>query len=219
MVLEITKDKSGMDMQENSALTPHPQGMAGRWIRLSEGLLKTERYAVALLMTLLCGAILLNVTTRFLGMPIYWIDEFAVYCMVWLTFVGASTMTRLRLDFAVTMMTEKLSPRYARACQAVSTLLVVVFALALVTMCWVWLDPIGIAKAGFNAKEYAGQTFNFVYTERTQTLNWPTWALYMILPIFAVSMTIHAVANLLEDLGIVPRTKRDLVINAEEAVN
>lgn len=206
-------------MQKNSAAAPYPQGLAGRWIRLSEGLLVVERYAVALLMSLLCGAIMLNVSTRFLGMPIYWIDEFAVYCMVWLTFIGASTMTRLRLDFAVTMLTEKLSPRYASACQVLATLMVVIFALALATMCWLWLDPVGIAKAGFNAKEYAGQTFNFVYTERTQTLNWPTWALYMILPIFAVSMTIHATANLIEDLGIVPRTKRDLLINAEEAVN
>lgn len=206
-------------MQKNSAAAPYPQGLAGRWIRLSEGLLVVERYAVALLMSLLCGAIMLNVSTRFLGMPIYWIDEFAVYCMVWLTFIGASTMTRLRLDFSVTMLTEKLSPRYASACQALATLMVVIFALALATMCWLWLDPVGIATAGFNAKEYAGQTFNFVYTERTQTLNWPTWALYMILPIFAVSMTIHATANLIEDLGIVTRTKRDLLINAEEAVN
>ena len=30
--------------------------------------------------------------------------------------------------------------------------------------------------------------------------------LYLTLPIFAVSMTIHGIANLLEDLGSSPRT-------------
>lgn len=206
-------------MPKNSSAASARRGPAQLWIRVSEGLLSCERYAVALLMTFLSGAILLNVVTRFLGAPIYWIDEFAVYCMVWLTFVGASTMTRLRLDFAVTMLSERLSNKHAAMLRIVSTVIVVIFALALALMCWIWLDPIGIARAGFDARAYSGQTFNFIYTERTQTLNWPTWVLYMILPIFAVSMTIHAIANLLEDIGVVPRTKRDLVINAEEAVN
>lgn len=194
-------------------------GVAGLFIRLSESLLRLERYAVATLMTLLSGAILLNVVTRYLGSPIYWIDEFAVYCMVWLTFFGASAMTRLRLDFAVTMMTERLSQRMRDLSRVLATGMVIVFSLSLVAMCWLWLDPVGIASAGFDARAFSGSTFNFVYTERTQTLNWPTWVLYMILPVFAVSVTIHGLANLLEDMGVVEKTSRDLVINAEEAVN
>ncbi|WP_255440798.1 TRAP transporter small permease [Paracoccus sp. MC1854] len=189
------------------------------FIALSESLLRLERYGVALLMTLLSGAILLNGVTRYLGMPIYWIDEFAVYCMVWLTFFGASAMTRLRLDFSVTMMTERLSQRMRDLCRVVATGMVMVFSLALVAMCWIWLDPVGIAAAGFDARAFSGSTFNFVYTERTQTLGWPTWVLYLILPIFAISVTVHGLANLLEDLGMVEKTSRDLVINAEEAVN
>ena len=54
------------------------------------------------------------------------------------------------------------------------------FGLALAAMCWLWMDPVGIARAGFDAKEFAGESFNFLYTERTQTLNWPTWVLYLI---------------------------------------
>lgn len=195
------------------------RGLASVFVGLSERLLRLERYAVAILMTLLSGAILLNVVTRYLGAPIYWIDEFAVYCMVWLTFFGASAMTRLRLDFAVTMMTERLSQRMRDLCRVLATGMVMMFSLALVAMCWLWLDPVGIASAGFDARAFSGSTFNFVYTERTQTLNWPTWVLYMILPVFAVSVTIHGLANLLEDMGVVEKASRDLVINAEEAVN
>ena len=47
--------------------------------------------------------------------------------------------------------------------------------MALIATCLLWMDPIGLARAGFDARKLAAETFNFLYTERTQTLNWPTW--------------------------------------------
>lgn len=171
----------------------------------SSGLLAFERVALMGLMYLLTALILVNVVTRYSHFPIYWIDESAVYSVVWLTFIGASAMTRLRLDFAVTMMTERLSARSQQIFKIIATSTVIVFGIGLIVTCLLWMDPIGLAQAGFDAKKFAGQTFNFLYTERTQTLNWPTWVLYLTLPIFAVSITIHGIANLLEDLGLVAK--------------
>jgi len=164
------------------------------------------RVALMGLMYLLTALILINVVTRYSHFPIYWIDESAVYCVVWLTFIGASAMTRLRLDFAVSMMTERLSARSQKIAKIIATGMVVVFGVSLIVTCVLWMDPIGLARAGFDARKLAAETFNFLYTERTQTLNWPTWVVYLTLPIFAVSMTIHGFANLLEDLELVPRT-------------
>ncbi len=177
----------------------------GMVLRASSALLAFERIALMGLMWLLTGLILVNVITRYSHFPIYWIDESAVYCVVWLTFIGASAMTRLRLDFAVTMLTERLSPRHQKLAKVISTGLVVVFGIALTVTCVLWMDPVGLARAGFDGRKLAAETFNFLYTERTQTLNWPTWVLYLTLPIFAVSMTVHGLANLLEDLELVPR--------------
>jgi TRAP-type C4-dicarboxylate transport system permease small subunit len=175
-------------------------------VRASSALLACERLALMGLMYLLTAMILVNVVTRYAHFPIYWIDESAVYCVVWLTFVGASAMTRLRLDFAVTMLTERLSAQHQKIAKVISTGMVVAFGVALIVTCLLWMDPIGLARAGFDGRKLAADTFNFLYTERTQTLNWPTWVLYLTLPIFAVSMTIHGLANLLEDLELVPRT-------------
>ncbi|MBP0109772.1 TRAP transporter small permease [Bradyrhizobium vignae] len=175
-------------------------------VLMSSALLAFERLALMGLMYLLTGLILVNVVTRYSHFPIYWIDESAVYCVVWLTFIGASAMTRLRLDFAVTMLTERLSPQHQKVAKVTSTGLVVVFGLALIVTCVLWMDPVGLARAGFDGRKLAAATFNFLYTEHTQTLNWPTWVLYLTLPIFALSMTIHGLANLLEDLELVPRT-------------
>jgi len=187
---------------------------------LSAGLLAIERLAIMGFMALLAGLILLNVVTRYSGIPIYWVDESSVYSVVWLTFIGASAMTRLRLDFAVSMLTERLSERWRRLAKVIATGMVVTFGLSLAAMCWLWMDPLGIAAAGFDARAFAGETFNFLYTERTQTLNWPTWVLYMILPIFAVSMTVHGLANLVEDLGLAPPAPiRGFVLSDVDGVN
>lgn len=172
---------------------------------LSTAVLRAERAALTILMSLLVLLILLNVITRYSGIPIYWVDEAAVFTMVWLTFVGASVMTRLRMDFAVGLVSDQLPPGGAKALKVIATFGVLVFALALVWMCWVWMDPRGIAAAGFNAKDYAEASFNFIYTEHTQTLEWPTWVLQLILPIFSLTLTVHAFANLLEELEASPR--------------
>lgn len=192
-----------------------------RWVLdASDALLRVERWLLTFLMSLLTALILINVVTRYSGMPLYWVDEASVYTVVWLTFVGASAMTRLRLDFAVTMVTEKLGPRNARIAKVIATGGVLFFALALFAMCWLWMDPVGIVSKGFDAKEYAAESFNFLYTERTQTLEWPVWVLQLIMPIFAVCMSLHALANLLEDLHLAPQRKHPAFQAANpEAVN
>ncbi|MBS9476977.1 TRAP transporter small permease [Ancylobacter radicis] len=175
---------------------------------LSEALLSAERVAIGALMALLTALILLNVATRYTGMPLYWVDESAIFTTVWLTFIGASAMSRLRLDFSMTLLTEHLSARGAAVMRVLATLSILAFGLALAAMCWVWMDPVGIAAMGFDAREYGGATFNFLYADRTQTLNWPSWVVYLIMPIFALTLTVHSLANLLEDLGLARRPDR-----------
>jgi len=100
------------------------------------------------------------------------------------------------------MLTDKLSPAWAGRAKVAAGLCVVGFAVALAAMCVLWLDPLGIAQASFDPKKFAAASFNFIYTERTQTLGWPTWVLYLIVPIFSVTLFFHALANVLEDLRL-----------------
>jgi TRAP-type C4-dicarboxylate transport system permease small subunit len=195
-------------MKNQATATPSPAAPL-RWVMwLSSRLLAVERFAVAGFMFLLTGLILLNVVTRYSGVSLYWVDESAIYSVVFLSFIGASAMTRLRLDFAVTMLTERFSARGVRIAKVIATAIVLLFGMTLLWLCVLWLDPVGLARAGFDARALAANTFNFIYTERTQTLNWPVWALYMIMPVFALSMVIHSAANLLEDLELVPRVNQ-----------
>jgi TRAP-type C4-dicarboxylate transport system permease small subunit len=182
-----------------------PAGVT-RWVlNASDGVLRCERHLLTGLMGLLIVLVMLNVVTRYGGIPLYWVDEASVYCVVWLTFVGASAMTRLRLDFAVTLLTDKLGAGAVRFAKAAASGGVLLLGLALLAMCWVYMDPVGLARYGFDAKEFAAESFNFLYTERTQTLNWPVWAIQLILPIFSVTLSVHALSNLIEDLGLQPK--------------
>ncbi|RTL88992.1 TRAP transporter small permease [Ancylobacter aquaticus] len=202
----------------------HTNGFAaaGRPLRavtaVSEALLVVERFAIGALMALLTGLILLNVVTRYGRIPLYWIDESAIFTTVWLTFIGASAMSRLRLDFSMTLLTERLPAVAVKAMRVLSTLCILGFGLALAAMCWLWMDPVGIASAGFDAREYGGATFNFLYTERTQTLNWPSWVVYLVMPLFAFTLMVHSAANLIEDIGLAPPPDRSSIglHNAEE---
>lgn len=202
----------------------HTNGFAaaGRPLRavtaVSEALLVVERFAIGALMALLTGLILLNVVTRYGRIPLYWIDESAIFTTVWLTFIGASAMSRLRLDFSMTLLTERLPAVAVKAMRVTSTLCILGFGLALAAMCWLWMDPVGIASAGFDAREYGGATFNFLYTERTQTLNWPSWVVYLVMPLFAFTLMVHSAANLIEDIGLAPPQDRSSIglHNAEE---
>lgn len=186
----------------------------------SDVVLRCERHLLTWLMGLLVALILLNVVTRYAGVPIYWVDEASVYVVVWLTFIGASAMTRLRLDFAVTLLTDKLGAGATAAAKACASAAVLLLGVALLVMCWVWMDPLGIARYGFDAKEYAAESFNFLYTENTQTLNWPVWVVQLILPIFSLTLSVHALANLLEDLGLQPkRVHHEFHVVNADAVN
>lgn len=200
------------------------EGTVGRsWANavtaVSQGVMQVEKTVAGLLMLVLLLIILANVVTRFLRVPLYWVDEAAVFAMIWLGFIGASVMTRLRIDFAVTLLADQMSPRNAARLKTVASALSFAFGIGLLVMCWNWMDPLGIAGAGFDAKAYAARSFNFLYTEHSQTLEWPNWVVYLVLPLFALTMTLHLAANLLEDLGLAARRPQiALTGSAEEAV-
>ncbi len=201
----------------SSAEPTKPPVWADKVTGLSQAVLQGEKFLAGLFITVLLALILVNVATRFAKVPIYWIDEASIFSMIWLGFIGASVMTRLRIDFAVTLLSDHLPPRWVRRLRSLATATSLAFAIGFFVMCWIWMDPVGIISHGFDAQGYAAETFNFLYTERTQTLEWPTWIVNLILPLFALTLTIHCAANLLEDLGIARKREQVSLTTAEGA--
>jgi TRAP-type C4-dicarboxylate transport system permease small subunit len=170
-----------------------------RWIaRISNSILSAEKRVITILAAALVLLILLNVATRAAGAAIFWIDELAVYAMIWMTLLGASAMLRMRTGIAVTLATDWLPRRARRIAVLLTDVVLLLFAIVLLVLGWQWYDPLEVVRSGFDLEVFAQNTLKFIYTEPTSTLEIKKFWLWLAVPIMSVDMTIHALANLLE---------------------
>ena len=172
--------------------------------RLSDALVRIERVVLMLLVAAMVTLVLLNVGFRLFRITLAWADELAVLAMVWSGFVGASLMLRARIDPAVRLLHEAVGPGMARALRSLVSALAAGFGMLLIWMTWRWFDPVGMYQAGFDIATFEGTTFNFLYSGKTPVLVWPFFWFYLIMPWFALTLTVHALANLAEDAGMIP---------------
>lgn len=166
----------------------------------ADRVLRWQRNAVGVLVVVTVALILLNVVTRALTIALFWVDELAVYTMIWAFMLGAAATVRTRQGIAVTLARDYASPK-ARAWLAVTAdTIVVLFALSLIVLNWIWFDPALLYDVDFEIREFVRQSFNFVYKEQTTTLGVPKWWVWSVMPLMAALTSIHALANWLDSL-------------------
>ena len=146
------------------------------------------------------GLILLNVVTRSLDYALYWVDELAIYAMIWMVMIGASMMVRLRKGIAVTLLDGVLTASMRMGLSTLVDLVVFLFAASLIWLSFLWYDPVSLIRFGFDFQAFSGETFNFIYEEPTTTLGIRKYWVWLVMPITAVTMAAHALVNLLEKL-------------------
>ena len=161
--------------------------------------------AAAVLAVGITGLVLLNVVTRAMSASIFWVDEAAIYAMAWMTFLAASAAVHFGHSVSVTIVTDALPPSAARAAQRAVDGVVLIFALLMLWLCWRWFMPLDLLRAGFDITAFQGETFNFIYAEPTLTLGVRKFWLWLIMPIFAAGLTVHALANFARPLGMAAR--------------
>ena len=164
--------------------------------RLSAAWAKIELSCAAVLAVIITMLVLLNVVTRSIGSALFWVDELAIYAMVWMTLLGASAALHHRSSVSITLVPDAVSDAVRRIiCKAVD-LLVFAFALAMLWFCWRWFLPLEIARAGFDPIAFQGNTFNFIYAEPTSTLGIPKFLFWAVMWLFAVGAVLHSAMHL-----------------------
>ena len=141
--------------------------------------------------------ILLNVVTRSLGAALFWVDELAIYAMVWMTFLGASAALHYGETVAITVLTDALPPAVSRVTAKLVEFITLVFALLMIWFCWRWFSPLELVRSGFDVAAFQAETFNFVYSEPTTTLGIPKFLPWLVMWLFALGATLHSLAHLL----------------------
>ncbi|MEM0907762.1 MAG: TRAP transporter small permease subunit [Pseudomonadota bacterium] len=161
---------------------------------------RCELVLAALCVVLVSGLILTNVVTRSAAMAIYWIDEAAIYVMIWMTFLAASAAIRTRGGASVTLLAEVVPQRAQRWLRLYVDVVVFIFACAMITFFFWWFDPITLSAMGFDTEAFQGATFNFVYAEPTVTLGIKKAWIWLVMGIFALGACLHATSNLYDSI-------------------
>ena len=167
-------------------------------IRISNRLLILEQFAAMVLAGALLLLILLNIVTRAANAAIFWVDELAIYAMIWMALFGASAMIRLRLGVAVSLLTDQLAPRVRNAVARLVDLILFGLAATLLVLSWQWFDPLALVANGFDFDRFAQATFKFIYSEPTNTIGIQKFWIWLAVPLMSINMSIHALANLIE---------------------
>jgi len=171
--------------------------------RLSDALTQVERLLLIALIALVALFVLMNVTFRLFNVTLAWADELAILSMTLAGFVGASLMLRARTDPAVLILHEMASKPVVRLLRIGVSALAVGFGLTLLWLCWRWFNLPGLMAAGFDIGTFEVATFNFIYTELTPVLGVRFVWFFLIMPWFALTLSVHALTNLAEDLGLI----------------
>ncbi len=94
-------------------------------------LVKAEGVAVSCLILLMAAAGFVQVVTRYVfKIPLFWIEEFARYLMVWMVFIGAALAISKQAHLRVDVLDFLLPQRVKDILHALVSLLIAVFAFA-----------------------------------------------------------------------------------------
>ncbi len=168
---------------------------------LSDRLARLEKVLLIALVAILVGLILFNVVTRAAGVAVYWVDELAIYTMIWLVFIGASHAVSLRRHVQVTLVIMALPARARRNVECGIDLLVWAFCLFCVWLAWIWYDPLSLAAAGFDKDVFSSRTFNYIYDEPTLTIGIRKFWVWLVMPWFTLTASVHSGANFVGGMG------------------
>ncbi|MEM1363631.1 MAG: TRAP transporter small permease subunit [Pseudomonadota bacterium] len=166
--------------------------------RISAFWARLEIWAAACLGAIVTVLTLLNVVTRTAGNALFWVDELAIYAMVWMTFLGASAALHHRNSVSITLLSDAFSDPVKRVILKCADVIVFAFALAMLWFCWRWFLPAEIALSGFDVMAFQGSTFNFIYAEPTLTLGLPKYLFWLVMWLFALGATLHSTVHLLD---------------------
>ena len=165
---------------------------------LSDRIAQAERSVLRLIALALPLMVLANVAGRAMRNPIYWMDELSILLMVWLAMIGMSLTLKTRDAVAVTMLVDAVPPLLAKAMKILIDLLVLLFGITLLVLCYRWFDPVTLMRLGFDTREFSGETFNFMYQDTTNTLGMKKFWFWLIVPVAAMTTFVHALSNLLK---------------------
>lgn len=147
---------------------------------------KVERFLVIILGTVLLGSLSAGVISRYVfNSPIFWSDELALFCLAWITFVGASMSLKAKASPSITMLTDSVNPKIRKVIQVIANVILLIFVVYIFYLSIVWIT---------------GPTISH---QISTSLKWPKIYFYLSVPVSFFLMIVHTLELVLKAaLGI-----------------
>ncbi len=155
-----------------------PKKGASAAVRLAEKALDT---LTVVLFSVMFATIIVQIVLRYVfNAPLVWTDEAAAYLFVWVAFLGWAMATRKRVHIGISVISDRLPPRWRRVLHAFWCLGTLAFALILLFV-------------------GAMITRNNVDV-RMVSIDFAFWPVYLAVPIAAIYLIAYALRDLVEIL-------------------
>ncbi|WP_227937402.1 TRAP transporter small permease [Alkalihalobacillus deserti] len=114
--------------------------------KISDYVFKIEKSIVMILIIAMFVSLTAGVFFRYyLNSPLFWSDEFAIFTLVWLTFLGGSMSIKRQETAAVTILVDKLNNKFKKIVASIGFLIVIIFCLFIVYYSYIWLSSPNIS--------------------------------------------------------------------------
>lgn len=148
-------------------------------LRISDFLNRICEVALIILLVAMAVAVFVQVLFRYvLHLPLFWTEEFARYCLVWASLLGAAVALKRGEHIAVTFLLDTFSKRAARILTVVAQISVV---LILTVIAWGGIKLVLVTSA-----------------QISPALRIPMAVPYLALPIGSTVMLFHVVSSIMQ---------------------
>jgi TRAP-type C4-dicarboxylate transport system permease small subunit len=158
-------------------------GLTNKFKKLSDYVFEIEKWIVMTLIIAMFVSLTAGVFFRYyLNSPLFWSDEFAIFTLIWLTFLGGSMSVKRQQTAAVTILVDKLNDTLRKIVASFGFLIIFIFCLFVVYYSFIWLSSPNIALQKSNSMQIA-----MIYP-------------YLSVPLGFLFMSIHSIYLLLLSL-------------------
>ncbi|OLO27905.1 TRAP transporter small permease protein [Alkalihalophilus pseudofirmus] len=122
--------------------------------KFSDTIYKIEKAIVIILIAAMFLTLTAGVFFRyFFNSPLFWSDEFAIFTLIWLTFLGGSISIKRQQTAAVTILVDKLNEKNRKIVASISFLILIIFCLFIVYYSYIWLSSPNIVLQRSNSMQ------------------------------------------------------------------
>ena len=142
--------------------------------KLSDAVYSFEKLVAIILATVLIIALAGGVLFRYVfESPLFWSDELAIFCLIWITFIGGSMGLKQKASPSITIVTDLVSTKVRKILTILSNIILLVFVGYVLYLAINWI------------------TMPNILVQTSTAMNMPKIYFYLSIPVSFVFMVIH----------------------------